>query len=175
MCNIKPHDRQAKIWRRGWDRCSVEAQVREEGGASEPHGVQQEQQLNADSGASVEHHVLPSSSARRQKALVPFVESRDQCGSEYGEASPSQSPFGIAACRERLPPRPEKENTQQGIAYDVSCLSNKEVPRFESRAIDSKEKMDDRVKEPTRVVRGQVRRRFDGDDDQPEYCGDPRL
>ena len=147
--------------------------LREEGGASEPRGVQEQQQLNADSGARVEHYVLPSSSARRQKALVPFVQARDQGGSEHCNASPSQSPLRIAARRQRLPPRSKKENTQQAVADDVPSFTDVEVPRFESGTINAKEKMNDRIKEPTGVVRGEIRRRFDRNDDQPENCGDP--
>ncbi len=56
----------------------------------------------------------------------------------------------------RLPPRTKKKNAQQGVADDVASFPDVEVPRFESGTIDAEEKMDDRVKEATCVVRGKI-------------------
>jgi len=57
----------------------------------------------------------------------------------------------------------------------MPSFSQKMVPRFKVLVADAEKEMQDRVKNAAGFVGGEIGRRFNGDDNQPENGGDPRF
>lgn len=131
--------------------------------------------MRRDSGAGVEHHVLPSSRAGRNEALMPFVEAGHERSSEDRDGGPTGNPFCAAHRRQCRAPGAEEQSAENGVADDVAALANVEVPGLEAQAIDAKKKVQDGIKNAAGVMRRQQGARFDGDDDEPKNGRDPRL
>jgi len=106
---------------------------------------------------------------------VPFVQAGDQDGSQHRESRPAKSPSGAIDVRQSFAPGAEQQNAQHSIAEDVPALADVEVQMLEVPVVHPKQEMQQRIKHAAGVVgRGEVRR-FNGDDDQPQDCGDPGL
>jgi len=49
------------------------------------------------------------------------------------------------------------------------------MPLFELRMVDAKQKMQQRIEKASGIVSGEIRGRFNGDDDEPKNQRDPSL
>ena len=106
---------------------------------------------------------------------MPFVQTRHERGSEDCQGGPAQRPLGIVDRGQSFAPRAEQQNAQQSVAENMTAFANVEVPLLEVGVVDAKEKMQQGIEESAGVVGREPRGRFDGDDDQPQNCGDPRF
>ena len=70
-------------------------------------------------------------------------------------------------------PRPEQEEAQQAVTDNVARFAQNVVPWLELRVVDAEQEMKDRVHDPAGLMRGEIRARFDGNDDQPQNRGNP--
>jgi len=57
----------------------------------------------------------------------------------------------------------------------VARLAQNVVPWLELRVVDAEQEMKDRVHDPAGLMRGEIRARFDGNDDQPQNRGNPSF
>ena len=87
----------------------------------------------------------------------------------------SECPSLVGRSGQGLAPRAEQQDAQEAVTKHVSGLADQVVPGLEAGVIHSKEKVKNRVENLAGVVGRQVRAGFDGDDDQPQDRGDPRL
>ncbi len=63
----------------------------------------EEDQLCRERGSGVEKHVAEGAGPRWQKALMPFVQTRDQCRAEYSNRRPLQAPLSAEAWKSPTP------------------------------------------------------------------------
>ena len=105
---------------------------------------------------------------------MPFIEAGDQESPEHCEACPTNGPLARLR-RQSFSPGAEQEETQQGVTDDVTGLAQKVMPGLEMGRVDAEEEMKNRIQNMAGVLSGEVGRGFNGDDDQPEDSGDPRL
>ena len=139
-----------------------------------PRVPEEQQDLDADAGARVEDDVPHAAGARRQKALVPLVETGHQRGPQHCDIPPAEGPLGISEGGQGFSPRAEQKNAEQAVAEDVSALAHVEVPVLEVLRIDMpNRKCSSGIEKAAGVVGGEICGRFDRDDDQPQDCGDP--
>jgi len=106
---------------------------------------------------------------------VPFVKTGNECGSQKRDDCPTRGPFHVAHGRQSGAPGAEEQDTQNRVADNVAGLADVEVPMMKLLPVQSKEKMQKRIKNPAGIVGGEQRARFDSDDDQPEGRGDPAF
>lgn len=106
---------------------------------------------------------------------MPLVKTGYQRGSKHRDARPPRRPLWISECRQSFAPRAEQENAQQSVAEDVAALADVEMPVLEAIPVHPEEKMQYGIKDAAGVVSGEIRSRFNGNDDQPQHGGDPGL
>jgi hypothetical protein len=104
---------------------------------------------------------------------VPFIEARHKRGSQDGDGRPAQSPLNIFQYRQCCTPRAKKQNAENCIADEMSGFTNIKMPRFKLAIVNSKNKVQQRIENTACVVGGKQRRRFNGDDNQPQDREDP--
>lgn len=131
--------------------------------------------LSDDSGRSVENDVLPASGPRSKQALMPLIEAGYQQRAQYRDVGPAECPSLVGRSGQGFSPGAEEQDAEEAVAKHVSGLADQVVPGLEAGVIHSKEKMEQRVENLAGVVGRQVGAGFDGDDDQPQDGGDPRL
>ena len=105
---------------------------------------------------------------------MPLVEAGDEKTSEDGEGCPTKCPLARLR-RQGFPPGAEQEETQQCVTDHMPGLPEQVVPGLEVGSVNAEEEMEKRVEDMAGVLSRQVRRGFNGDDDQPEDGGDPRF
>ena len=103
--------------------------------------------------------------ARRQVALVPFIEASHQRCSQHGDIGPPKRPAGVARRRQRLAPGAEKQNAQQAVTENVPAFANEEVQLLEAGVIHPKQKMKQRIEKKAGVVRGKYSARLNRNND----------
>ena len=140
-----------------------------------PADNKKQRELGRDSGARIQNHVVDGARSARQIALMPFIEARDERCSEHRYVTPAECPSRIGWDRKRFAPCPEKKNAEETIAEYMSGLADENVVRLKARVVDPEQKMKKRIEKAAGVLRGQIGRRLDGDDDKPEDQGDPCL
>jgi len=121
--------------------------------------------LRCDSCAGIENYIVHRSGAAGKIALMPFIEAGDNRSPQHSDAGPSPTPTCISQCRQSFAPGTEEQDAQQAVAEDVPSLADEEVPLFELRAIDMKNEVQQRVEKAACIVSGEIRGRFNGDDD----------
>ena len=135
---------------------------------------EREQELGRDSGGGVKDDILPASGAGGQESLVPFIEAGDQESPEHCEACPTKGPLARFR-RQGFSPGTDQEKTQQGVPDDVTGLTQNVMPGFEMGLVYAEQEMKNRVQDVAGVLAGEVRRRFNGDNNQPQDSCDPSL
>jgi hypothetical protein len=143
--------------------------------SSPPYPPQKNKHLRRKACARVESHVLPSSGPRRDKALVPLVETGYERGPQKSDGSPPQRPIRIVHRGQSCAPRAKKQDAQDGVADDVPSLAHVEVPILKAFPVEAEQKMQQRKKNSACIMSREQRAGFDGDDDQPENRRDPGL
>lgn len=118
---------------------------------------------------------MDRSGARGQIALVPFIQARDQGGAHDCNGRPAWSPWAAIHAGKSFPPGTKQQDAEERVSEDVSALAQESMPRFEAGVVNPKQKVQHRVKEAAGVLRRQIGRRLDGDDDEPQDQGDPGL
>jgi hypothetical protein len=131
--------------------------------------------LSCYSAAGVDNHILPASGAGRDEALVPLVEAGYENCAQDRDVGPAQRPVHMARCGQGGAPRAEEQEAQDGVADDVACLANIEMPNMKAGQVQAEEEMQQWIENPASVAGGEQGGRFNGDDNEPEDCGDPRL
>jgi hypothetical protein len=106
---------------------------------------------------------------------VPLVEAGDESSAQNRDGRPTRRPLHIAHRGQGGAPRAEKQNAQRAIADDMSCLANEEVPVFKVLPVQAEEEMQHGIENAASVMGRKQCAGFDGNDDQPENGGDPRL
>jgi len=104
---------------------------------------------------------------------VPLVEAGHKRGSEERDGGPAQRPLRPADCWQRGSPGAKQQDTHDGIAYDVACFSNIEMPLLKMIPAETKEKMQQGIENPAGVIRGEECCGFNRDDNEPKNRGDP--
>ena len=104
---------------------------------------------------------------------MPLVEAGDEGGSEEGDDRPTDGPSRVSQGRKGLSPGAEKEDAEQAVTEDVSALANVEVPGLEVRQVHAEEIMQQGEEDAAGGVGGEIFRRLNSDDDQPQDGGDP--
>jgi hypothetical protein len=134
---------------------------------------QKNQRLGRNACTCVQNYILPSPGSRRKKTLVPFVEAGYESRPQNRDGCPAGGPLGIRHRRQGDANRAEKQNAQGRIAYNMSALSNVEMPALEALPIQMKQEVQHWIENPAGVMRGKQRCRFDGNHDEPQDRGDP--
>jgi hypothetical protein len=133
------------------------------------------EELRSDSGTSVEDYIMNGPRARRDEALVPFVEACYQCRAQHSDVGPAERPTDTIRHRQSLTPRAKQQDAEQAIAEDVSAFADEEVPVLKLLPIQTKEVMQYGIENAAGVVSGQPIGRLDRDHDQPKDQRDPGL
>jgi len=106
---------------------------------------------------------------------VPLVEAGDESGPENCDGRPARRPRHVAHRRQAGAPGAKKQDTQDAIANYMAGLADEEVPNLEPLPVHAEEKMQHGIKDAAGIAGGKQRRRFNGDEDEPENGGDPGL
>jgi len=104
---------------------------------------------------------------------MPFIKAGNEARSQHCNVGPSQSPLRSRRGGQSLPPGAKQQNAQQAIAEHVSGFSHQDVVRLKCSFLDPKQKMQKRIEKVARILRREIRRRFDSDNDEPQDQSDP--
>lgn len=110
-------------------------------------------ELGSDPGAGVENDVVQCSGARRQIALMPFVEARDQQRPKHRDIGPPESPSCARRSGQRLSPRTKEQNAQQPVPKDVTAFAENSVIWLKSGLTDPEQEMHQGIQKSTCVMR----------------------
>ena len=138
-----------------------------------PNPPQENKHLRRDAGASVKNNVPHCAGACRDEALVPLVEAGYESGAQDRDVRPARRPFRIRHGGQGGAPRAEKQDAQDGVADDVACLADVEVPIVKAFPVHTKEEMQQGIEDAASIVGREQGAGFNGNDDQPEDRGDP--
>lgn len=140
-----------------------------------PFPPKENEDLSCDPSARIQNNVLPASGSRGNEALVPLVEAGYKCSTQHRDVRPARCPHGIGHCRQSCAPRAKKQNTQNAVTDNVSAFTNQEVPGFEALRIQAEKEMQQRIENPAGIGRRKHGSGFEGNDNEPEDRGCPRL
>lgn len=129
---------------------------------------QVQENLSAKTGGGVEYYIMNGPGARRQKSLVPFVETGYQCGHGQRGSRPNYRPARVVFHHDGGAPGAKKQKTQDGVANYVARLPDQEMPGYKSDRAQAEKKVENRIQEPAGVLRGKRSGGFDGDHSQPD-------
>ncbi len=104
---------------------------------------------------------------------MPLVEAGHDQRSEQSDIGPTQRPLGIPSQRQRVSPGAEQEDAEDPVPEKMAGLPDVVMPYLKLRMIQSKNKVQDGIKESAGIGCGKIGRRFNGDNNQPENSGDP--
>lgn len=104
---------------------------------------------------------------------MPLIEAGYDQRPEQGNIGPAQRPFRISTQRQRVSPGAEQEDAEDAISEKVAGLPDVVMPYLKLGMIQPKNKMQDGIKKAAGVACGKIRRRFNGDNNQPKNSGDP--
>jgi len=136
---------------------------------------EKQDELGCDPRTGIQNHIVNRPRAARQIALMPFIEAGDEGCSEHRNVGPAERPSRIGRRRQSFAPRPEKKNAEEAIAEHMSGLADEEVVPLKAREVHPEKKVKKWIKEAAGVLRGQIGRRLNSDDNQPQDQGDPGL
>ena len=104
---------------------------------------------------------------------MPFIESGDKGRAEKCQTCPAPGPR-VTVQRESGFPSAIEKNAQDSITEDVAGLAHDVMPEIEFVDIDmSEEEGEDYVKDVSSVGGRKQVGRLDGDERQPQTCGEP--
>jgi len=138
-----------------------------------PAIAEKQSHLRHNAGAGVENYIAHGSGSRRQKALMPFIETGNEARPQYRNVGPPEGPFRSRRSGQSLSPGPEQKNTQQSVPDHVSRFPDEKVIRLKAGLVDPKQEMQNWIENAAGVLRREIRRRFDRNNDEPEDQGDP--
>src|SRR5258708_30752509 len=88
-----------------------------------PSYAEKQKDLRPQSRARVQDDILYSARARRQKALVPLVETRYESRAKDRNVCPAKSPFRVIHHRQSGSPGAEKPKTQNSVNDEMARLA----------------------------------------------------
>src|SRR5258707_9224544 len=97
-----------------------------------PSYAEKQKDLRPQSRARVQDDILYSARARRQKALVPLVETGHESRAKDRNVCPAKSPFRVIHHRQSGSPGAKPQNTQHRLTDHLPPLPNKIMAAFES-------------------------------------------
>src|SRR5258708_456802 len=118
-----------------------------------PSYAEKQKDLRPQSRARVQDDILYSARARRQKALVPLVETRYESRAKDRNVCPAKSPFRVIHHRQSGSPGAKKQKTQNRVTDDVPALANIEMPVLKAEPVHGEEEMQHRIQNPAGIVR----------------------
>ena len=143
------------------------------GRSAKPIEPEKDENLRHNPGTGIKNHVVKSARARRQIALMPFIEAGYDRGSKHSGGRPTWSPFRPVLRRQRFAPRTKQKDAQQSVTEDVSALAHEEVEVFKARVGNAEKIMQYRIQKSTGIMRREPGGRFDRNDDEPQDRGNP--
>jgi len=105
---------------------------------------------------------------------VPLVEAGHDRSPENRDGSPTHGPPGVVR-GQGFAPGAEEQRAQNRVADHMTALANIKVPVFKSLPVHAEEKMQQWIKNSAGVMGREQSTGLNGNDNEPQNRGDPRL